>query len=131
MNPVKLEIEPITTYLRANRVPITPVVRAGDLLFVSALPPFLPDGNLKLLPLSQQVEIEIKQMQLCLEKAGSSLDRVVKCTIYTDDSKNYTAINEVYERYFRAPQPARAFVCVADWHGPFHVEMDCIAMVGN
>lgn len=79
------------------------------------------------MPVERQTEIVLDQIKLCLAAAGSSLDRVIKCTVYCTDAGHFATINKVYARYFSAEPPARSFVCVAPWHGPFDVELDCIA----
>ncbi len=71
----------------------------------------------------------IEQMRACLEAGGSSLDKIVKCNVYSSDPGHFQAINEVYARYFSKDPPARSFVFVSGWHGPFDVEMDCIATI--
>jgi len=42
-------------------------------------------------------------------------------------ARNANTINAVYARYFPKNPPARGFIVVAGWHGPFDVEVDCIA----
>jgi 2-iminobutanoate/2-iminopropanoate deaminase len=64
-------------------------------------------------------------MKACLLAAGSSLDKVIKCTVYCNGPEHFQAINSVYARYFASNPPARSFVFVAGWHGPFDVEIDC------
>jgi 2-iminobutanoate/2-iminopropanoate deaminase len=68
-------------------------------------------------------------MRACLAAAGSSLDKVIKCTVYCNDPAHFAAINTVYARYFATDPPARSFVFVSGWHGPFDVEIDCVATV--
>jgi 2-iminobutanoate/2-iminopropanoate deaminase len=69
-------------------------------------------------------------MKLCLEAAGSSLAQVVKCNVYcTPDPSHFARFNAVYERYFPTESPARIFLHVPSWPGPFDVEVDCIAAV--
>lgn len=68
-------------------------------------------------------------MRLCLEAAGSSLERVVKCNVYCTDASHFDTFNDVYARYFPEESPARIFVCVAPFPGPLDVEVDCVAMV--
>ena len=71
----------------------------------------------------------VDQIKLCLTAAGSSLDKAIKCTVYCTDAKHFAIINAVYARYFPTNPPARSFICVNAWHGPFDVEIDCIAMM--
>ena len=123
--------EPISTYLeRRRKGPICPVIVAGEMVYVSGLPPFEPDtGEVKRRPFAHQVEIVLDQMKLCLEAAGSSMQRVVKCNVYcTPDSANFGTFNQIYERYFPVSPPARIFLTVPSWPGEFDVEVDCVAV---
>jgi 2-iminobutanoate/2-iminopropanoate deaminase len=71
----------------------------------------------------------MEQMKLCLETAGSSLDNVLKCTVYCTSVDKFAAVNAIYARYFPKNPPARMFVCVAAWPGHFDIEIDCVAAV--
>ncbi|OAF12744.1 RidA family protein [Bradyrhizobium neotropicale] len=129
----RIRVEPLSTYLeRRRKGPIYPVVVAEGLVYLSGLPPFDPDtGDIKRLPFERQVEIVFDQMKRCLEAAGSSLARVIKCNVYcTPDPAHFIAFNEVYARYFQEESPARIFVHVPSWPGPFDVEVDCVALAG-
>ena len=132
MRRMPIRVEPFSTYLeRRRKGPIYPVIVAGETVYVSGLPPFDPDtGEIKRLPFKRQADIVLDQMKRCVEAAGSSLDRVVKCNVYCTPVEAHSGeFNEVYASYFPVDSPARIFVHVPSWPGPFDIEVDCIAVL--
>lgn len=130
----RIRVEPISTYLeRRRKGPIYPVVVAEGLAYLSGLPPFDPDtGDVKPLPFERQTEIVLDQMKRCLEAAGSSLAEVIKWNVYcTPHPAHFATFNEIYARYFQDHSPARIFLHVPSWPGPFDVEIDCVALAGR
>ena len=55
------------------------------------------------------------------------MDGVLKCNVYCTSVEKFAAVNAVYARYFPRDPPARIFICVAGWPGPFDIEIDCVA----
>jgi 2-iminobutanoate/2-iminopropanoate deaminase len=76
-----------------------------------------------------QTERVIENLKSVLEAAGSSLERVVKTTVYLKDMGEFAVMNEVYGGYFASNAPARATVEVARLPRDVRVEIDCIAGV--
>jgi 2-iminobutanoate/2-iminopropanoate deaminase len=92
-----IRVEPLSTYLERLKAPASAVTRHGDTVYVSGLSPFDAEtGELIALPIEQQAEIVLRQMKLCLETAGSSLDQVLKCNVYCTSVEKFAAVNEVY-----------------------------------
>jgi len=125
-----IRVEPLSTWAEQRNAPISMVIRHGDTIYVSGAPPQDPKtGALVGGPIERQTEIVLNQLKLCVEAAGSSLDKVLKCTIYCTSAKHFAAVNAIYARYFPKDPPARIYVCVTEWFGDFDIEIDCIAAV--
>ena len=73
----------------------------------------------------------LQNVQAILEEAGSSLDRVVRATVYLTNMDDFKAVNEVYARYFTGEPPARACVEVSRLPVGALVEIDAIARTGD
>jgi 2-iminobutanoate/2-iminopropanoate deaminase len=126
-----IRVEPLTSYLERVKAPACIATRHNDTVYVSGLPPFDPaTGNVAVgATVEQQAEIVLEQLKLCVETAGSSLDQVLKCNVYCTSAEKFAVVNAIYDRYFPNNPPARIFVCVPQWFGPFDIEIDCIAAV--
>jgi 2-iminobutanoate/2-iminopropanoate deaminase len=111
-----IRVEPISSNLeRWGTAIASPVTRAGDMIFVSGLPPFDPEtGEIVAAPIERQTELVLEQMKRCLEAAGASLDNVMKCNVYCTSARHFQAVNSVYNRYFPQDPPARIFVCIPE-----------------
>jgi 2-iminobutanoate/2-iminopropanoate deaminase len=125
-----IRVEPISSYLERWKAPTSVVVRSGDTVYVSGLPPFDPTTGevVQGATIERQTELVLEQMKLCLETAGSSLANVLKCNVYCTSVEKFAAVNGVYARYFPKDPPARIFVCVPAWPGTFDIEIDCVAV---
>jgi 2-iminobutanoate/2-iminopropanoate deaminase len=125
-----IRVEPLSSYLAKWNAPLSPVTRGNGMVFVSGFPPFDPATGEIIVGASieRQTEIVLEQMKLCLETSGTSLQNVMKCNIYCTSAKHFATVNAIYARYFQIDPPARIFVCVPEWMGPFDIEIDCVAM---
>jgi 2-iminobutanoate/2-iminopropanoate deaminase len=79
---------------------------------------------------AQQTEQVLKNLQAVLAAAGTSLDNVVKATVYLADMADFATMNEVYTRYFGTHKPARSTVQAAGLPKAARVEIDVIAVKG-
>jgi 2-iminobutanoate/2-iminopropanoate deaminase len=112
-------------------LPFSEAVRTGDLLFVSGQIGNAP-GTLDLVPGGIEAEARraLENMQAILERHGSSLDRVVKCTVFLADMREWPAFNEVYRRFFTRGLPARSALGASGLARGARVEIECVASVG-
>ena len=109
--------------------PYSQAVRANGFIFVSgqiALDPRtqeLVSGDIR-----TQTERVLENVQGILQAAGSSLENVVRTTVFLVDMNDFAAMNEVYARYFRQDFPARSTVQAARLPRDVRVEIDVIAI---
>jgi 2-iminobutanoate/2-iminopropanoate deaminase len=109
--------------------PYSQAVKAGNLIFCSGQIPLDPQtGEFVAGGVAEQTEQVLKNLSAVLEAAGSDLNGVVKTTVFLADMNDFTAMNEVYGRYFSVNKPARATVQAARLPRDARVEIECIAV---
>ena len=110
--------------------PYSVAASAGDLLFVSGQIPMVPStGEIKTeASFAVQARQCLENLKTVLEGCGSSLEKVVKCTVFITDMGKFSELNEVYSEYFRTDPPARAVVEVAGLPKGVNVEIEAIAL---
>jgi 2-iminobutanoate/2-iminopropanoate deaminase len=110
--------------------PYSQAIRLGGLLFTSGQIALEPaTGKLKDGDVSAQTEQALSNLAAVLEAGGSSLDRVVKATIFLKDMADFAAVNQVYAKCFGVSLPARSCVEVARLPRDAKVEIEAIAAV--
>ena len=105
-------------------------IQYGNLLFVSGAGAHDPVTH-KVIEGSFQDQVRrcLDNIKLVLDAAGSSPDKVLKCTVFLKDIKLWGEMNVVYHQFFPTDPPARSTIAVADLPGDSPVEIECIAYV--
>ncbi|MBA3439523.1 MAG: RidA family protein [Pyrinomonadaceae bacterium] len=112
--------------------PYSQAVVAGGFVFASGQIPLDPQtGEFVAGGVAEQTKQVLINLIAVLEAAGSSLDQVVKTTVFLADMKDFAAMNEVYGRYFSAEPPARATVEAARLPRDARVEIEAVAIAGK
>ncbi|RKD22803.1 hypothetical protein BEP19_11180 [Ammoniphilus oxalaticus] len=109
--------------------PYSQAMKAGGFVFVSGNIPLKADGSLVTGSIEEQTHQVFSNIKAVLEEAGSSLDKVVKTTVFLKDMDQFTAVNEVYGSYFSSHKPARSTVEAARLPRDVAVEIDVISIL--
>ena len=110
-------------------MPYSNCVRAGNFLFIAGqVGVDFTSGKLKGSSINEQTEQALTNMTDILKAAGSSMEHVVKTTVFISDFKDFEEMNKVYARFFPTNQPARSTVQVVLYDG-FKVEIEAIAII--
>ncbi len=111
--------------------PYSQAVLANGFAFLSGQIPLDPATNqLVEGDVTVQTERVLENLKAVLEAGGSSLEKVVKTTVFLRDMADFPRMNEVYARYFAVNPPARSTVQVARLPRDVSVEIDAIALAG-
>jgi 2-iminobutanoate/2-iminopropanoate deaminase len=109
--------------------PYSQAIKANGLVFASGQIPLDPaTGRLVEGGIGEQTDRVLNNLKAVLEAAGSSLDRVVKTTVFLADLGDFNEMNEAYGRFFQDAPPARSTVEVARLPRDARVEIDVIAL---
>lgn len=112
--------------------PYSQAVRVGDLIFVSGQIPLNPEtGSMVAGDIDVQTERVLKNISGVLEAAGSSMENIIKTTVYLKDLADFSKFNESYARFFAKNPPARATVEVSRLPKDVRIEIDAIAVVSR
>jgi 2-iminobutanoate/2-iminopropanoate deaminase len=112
--------------------PYSQAIKANGFVFASGQIPLDPatmqivEGGIR-----EQTERVMNNLEAVLQAAGSSLEGVVKTTVFLKDLTDFTEMNEVYGSFFRQTPPARSTVEVARLPRDVRVEIDVIALEGH
>jgi len=111
-------------------LPFSDAVRVGSMLYLSGkignLPgtPQLAEGGI-----AGETRQAMENIKASLERQGSDLNEVVKCTVFLADISEWEAMNEVYKKYFPVNPPARSALGVSGLALGARVEIECMAAI--
>ena len=107
-------------------LPFSPAIRAGDFVYVSGQVAHDENGELVDGGIIKQTRQTIENLRRILEKAGCTLDDVIKCNVWLADARDFWSFNKVYASHFPGVPPARSTV-----QSPLmidaKIEIDCVA----
>lgn len=110
--------------------PYSQAIKANGFVFASGQIPLDPaTGQLVDGDIAAQTTQVLNNVRAVLEAAGSSLERVVKTTVFLADMNDFAALNEVYAGFFGATRPARSTVQAARLPRDVKVEIEVVALV--
>jgi 2-iminobutanoate/2-iminopropanoate deaminase len=111
--------------------PYSQAVATESLVFCSGQVPFVPE-TMELVSgsITEETKQCVRNLEAVLTEAGSSLDRIVKTTIYVTNMDDFAEVNDAYGSFFPSDPPARATVGVSELPKGARVEIDCIATLG-
>jgi 2-iminobutanoate/2-iminopropanoate deaminase len=115
----------------ASNPVLSAVVRAGDVLHLSGQLGTVPGQGLVPGGITAETRQTLENIKRIVEAAGSSMERVVKCTVFLADIADFRAMNEVYRTFFPADPPARSTVAVAGLVLNARIEIECLALAGR
>jgi 2-iminobutanoate/2-iminopropanoate deaminase len=110
-----------------SHLPFSPVVKVGDLLFVSGQASVDKSGKIITDTFEGEFRRSIENMKKILEDAGSDLAHVVQTRNYVTDPADIKQYNVLYREYFKEPLPARTTVCKC--LSTLKYEIECVAVV--
>jgi len=111
--------------------PYSQAVRAGNMVFASGQIPLDPATKEFVAGgIAEQTEQVLKNLTAVFAAAGVGMDQIVKTTVFLADMNDFTAMNEVYGKYFSDNPPARATVQAARLPRDAKVEIEAIAVTG-
>jgi 2-iminobutanoate/2-iminopropanoate deaminase len=111
--------------------PYSQAIRAGDLVFTAGQVGADPASGELAEGVAAQADRVLRNLSAILDAAGTSLERVVKTTIFLTDIDDWATVNEAYATHFSPPFPARSTVVIKALPRGALVEIEAVAMAGG
>ena len=113
-----------------SKSPLVQAVVERGFVFVSGMPPVDAQGQTVGEDVTTQTHQVMRNLKIILEAAGTTMDRVVRTTVFYTHREDYAALDTVYRQYFTGTWPSRSAVIAAGLVRPeWRIEIDAIATV--
>ena len=109
--------------------PYSQAIKVGNLVFCSGQLGLDPKTNNLVEGLENQTKQVLANMKAIIEESGSSIENVVKTTIFLTNIQDFALVNEIYANFFSSPFPARSTIEVSNLPKGACIEIECIAKV--
>ncbi|MBU3088722.1 RidA family protein [Clostridium gasigenes] len=109
--------------------PYSQGMRVGDFIFTSGQIPVNPATGELVMDIQKATRQSLENVKAVLEAAGTSLDKVVKVSVFVKNMNDFALVNEIYAEYFKENQPARSCVEVARLPKDSVIEIEAIATI--
>lgn len=126
----EVEYFPVAESLGSMKLPFSEAVRVGPILYLSGAMGIDRSGKIVPGGIEPETRQALANIRAVLERHGSSMDRVFKCTVMLADMQEWPAMNGVYVRHFPTHLPARSAFGASGLALGGRVEIECIATVG-
>ena len=108
--------------------PYVQAIGTENLVFTSGQLSINPETGELVKEIKAAAKQSLENVKAILEEAGTSMDKVIKCTVFLADINDFAAVNEVYKEYFTDHKPARSCVQVAALPKAAPIEIEMIAL---
>jgi reactive intermediate/imine deaminase len=120
---------PVAGSLDSLKLPFSEAVRAGSMLYLSGAMGLDDSGALVPGGIEAETRQALENIRSVLERHGSSMDRVIKCTVMLADMQEWAAMNRVYVEHFSLKLPARSAFGASGLALGGRVEIECLATI--
>jgi 2-iminobutanoate/2-iminopropanoate deaminase len=123
----QVEYFPVTGALESLKLPFSEAVRVGPMLYLAGAMGIDDAGALVAGGIEAETRQALVNIRSVLERHGSSMDRVIKCTVMLADMQEWAAMNRVYVEHFATNLPARSAFGASGLALGGRVEIECVA----
>jgi 2-iminobutanoate/2-iminopropanoate deaminase len=124
-----VEYFPVAESLDSLKLPFSEAVRVGPMLYLSGAMGIDDSGTLVAGGTEAETRQALTNIRSVLERHGSSMDRVIKCTAMLVDMQEWAVMNRIYAEYFPTNLPARSAFGASGLALGGRVEIECIATI--